>query len=91
MRIVSSKTLRTDYSTVAADAHETGEPIFVTRNGSEDLVVMSHEAYLEREKLLEERAAVLEAEAEYRLTGVSYGLEDAVSMLRAARSAQGVA
>lgn len=91
MRIVSSKTLRTDYSSVAADAHETGEPIFVTRNGAEDLVVMSHEAYLERERLLEERAAVLEAEADYRLNGVSYSLEDAAAMLRAARSAQGVA
>ena len=91
MRIVSSKTLRNDYSSVAADAHELGEPIFVTRNGSEDLVVMSHEAYLARERMLDERAAVLEAEAEYRLSGTSYSLEDAASMLHAARSAQGVA
>ncbi|WP_321972890.1 type II toxin-antitoxin system Phd/YefM family antitoxin [Paratractidigestivibacter sp.] len=91
MRIVSSKTLRNDYSAVAADAHECGEPIFVTRNGAEDLVVMSHEAFLARERMLDERAAVLEAEADYRLRGVSYGLDDAASMLRAARSAQGVA
>ncbi len=91
MRIVSSKTLRSDYASVAEDAHESGEPIFVTRNGAEDLVVMSHEAYLAREKKLEERAAVLEAEADYRLGGVSYTLDEAASMLRAARSAQGVA
>ncbi len=91
MRIVSSKTLRGDYANVAKDAHESGEPIFVTRNGAEDLVVMSHEAYLAREKMLEERAAVLEAEADYRLAGVSYTLDEAASMLRAARSAQGVA
>ncbi len=91
MRIVSSKTLRNDYSSVALNAHESGEPIFITRNGSEDLVVMSHEAYLAREKVLEERAAVLEAEADYRLNGVSFSLDEAENMLRAARSARGVA
>lgn len=63
MVIASSTSLRNDYTKVSAAAHETGEPIFITKNGESDLVVMSHEAFEAREKMLNERAAVLEAEA----------------------------
>ena len=87
MRIISSKTLRNDYSSVASEAHETGEPIFVTRNGAEDVVLMSQEAFEAREAMLDERAAILEAEAEYRQSGKSYTLSEVRSMLKAAREA----
>lgn len=63
MVIASSTSLRNDYTKVSSMAHTTGEPIFITKNGESDLVVMSHEAYEAREKMLAERAAVLEAEA----------------------------
>lgn len=91
MRIISSKTLRNDYAGVTAEAHESGEPIFVTKNGAEDVVLMSHEAYLEREAALNERAAVLEAEAEYLRTGKSYSLDEVRTMLSTARDAAVVA
>ncbi len=91
MRIISSKTLRNDYSAVAAEAHETGEAFYVTRNGAQDLVLMSQEAFEAREAMLDERAAVLEAEANYRNNGKSYSLDEAREMLRAARGAKVVA
>ncbi len=91
MRIISSKTLRNDYAGVTAEARESGEPIFVTKNGAEDIVLMSHDAYLEREAALNERAAILEAEAEYLRTGKSYSLPEVRSMLAAGRSASVVA
>ncbi len=90
MKIISSKTLRNDYTAVAAEAHASGKPLFVTRNGAADIVVMSQEAFDAREAALDERAAVLEAEGRYRDTGVSYSLDEVRSMLRAARKASGI-
>lgn len=88
MRIISSKMLRNDYANITAQAHETGEPFYVTKNGAEDIVIMSQEAFEAREKMLDERAAVLEAEAEYRRTGKSYSLDEVRTMLRAVRGAR---
>lgn len=91
MRIISSKTLRNEYSTITAEAHETGEPFYVTKNGAEDVVLMSQEAFEAREAMLDERAAILEAEAEYQQSGKNYSVDEVRSMLRAARAAQGAA
>ncbi len=90
MRIIPSKTLRNDYASVSEEAHASGEPIFVTKNGGEDLVVMSQEAYLARERMLDERAKVLEAEAALLAGGRTYSLEEAQAFF-AARKAEAVA
>lgn len=44
-RIISSTVLRNDYSEVSRSCHEEPGPVFVTRNGSGDLAVMSIETY----------------------------------------------
>ena len=62
MQIKPSTLLRNDYAAVSRLAHETGEPVFITKNGEGDLVIMSIEAFDKREKLLEHRALMLEAE-----------------------------
>jgi prevent-host-death family protein len=68
MQIKSSTSLRNDYGTISSLAHQTREPIFITKNGEGDLVVMSIEAFEEREKILKHREAVLESELS-RLSG----------------------
>ena len=68
MQIKSSTTLRNNYGDISSLAHQTQEPIFITKNGEGDLVVMSVEAYEERDKVLKHREAVLEAELT-RLSG----------------------
>jgi len=62
--------------------HARREPLFITKNGYGDLVVMSIEAY---EDLVETAAidrAIGEAEAEYAADGKLYDAKEALSSLR---------
>lgn len=68
MIIKASATLRNDYATISNLAKETKEPIYITKNGEGDLVLMSIEAFESREQVLQLRAKVLQAEQE-RLDG----------------------
>lgn len=68
MFIKASAALRNDYSSISALAKETKEPIYITKNGEGDLVLMSIDAFEKREQILQLRAKVLQAEQE-RLDG----------------------
>ena len=64
MIIKASTTLRTDYALIADLAKKTQEPIYITKNGEGDLVLMSIDAFEKREQILKLRAKVLQAEQE---------------------------
>lgn len=68
MIIKASAALRNDYTSISNMAKETKEPIYITKNGEGDLVLMSIDAFEKREQMLELRAKVLQAEQE-RLDG----------------------
>ena len=64
MLIKASAALRNEYATISALARETKEPIYITKNGEGDLVLMSIDAFEKREQMLQLRARVLQAEQE---------------------------
>ncbi|SDN78073.1 type II toxin-antitoxin system prevent-host-death family antitoxin [Acetanaerobacterium elongatum] len=65
--IKSSTDLRKYYNDISAFCHESREPVFITKNGQVDLVVMSIETYealngkLELYRLLDEGRAAVKA------------------------------
>lgn len=64
MIIKPSAALRNDYASISNLAKETNEPIYITKNGEGDMVLMSIEAFEKREQILQLRAKVLKAEEE---------------------------
>ncbi len=69
MIIKASAALRNDYASISTMAKETKEPIYITKNGEGDLVLMSIDAFEKREQILKLREKVLQAEQE-RIDGM---------------------
>ena len=62
--------------------HATQEPVFITKNGYGDLVVMSIEAYDALTQVSGTDAAIREAEEDYARTGQSYDARETFKELR---------
>ena len=89
MNIRPSAAIRQNYNEIAQLCRETGEPIYLTKNGEGELVVMDIEAFARRETALKLREKLLSIECE-RLAGAKYyspdeleqSLTDAISIAR---------
>jgi len=68
MQIKPSASIRQNYNEIAALCKSTGEPVYLTKNGEGDLVVMDIKAFNRREKMLKLREELLAVE-EGRLAG----------------------
>lgn len=69
MNIRPSAAIRQNYNEIAEMCRKTAEPVFLTKNGEGDLVVMDIETYNRREKMLKLREELLAVEEE-RAAGV---------------------
>lgn len=83
MMIKPSTSLRNDYNDIAEFCKTQNQPVFLTKNGEGDLVVMSMEAYAYREEMLNLREKLLAAEA-MRLQGCKmYSIDEVDAQLEA--------
>lgn len=81
MVIKPSTCLRNEYNAIAEICKTEKQPVFLTKNGEGDLVLMSMESYSYREEMLDLREKLLEAEA-VRLSGAkTYSLDEVNSQL----------
>ena len=71
MNIRPSAAIRQNYNEIASLCRETGEPVYLTKNGEGELVVMDIEAFDRREKMLQLREKLLGIERD-RLAGAAY-------------------
>lgn len=63
---------------------KTAEPIFLTKNGEGDLVVMDIETYNRREKMLKLREELLVVEEDKMRGSKGYSVDDVAAMMRSA-------
>lgn len=68
MTIRPSAAIRQGYNEIANLCRETSEPVYLTKNGEGDLVVMDIESFERREKMLALREKLISVE-EDRLAG----------------------
>ena len=62
--------------------HTSREPIYITKNGYGDLVVMSMEVYQDMMECLATDQAIAEAEAEFAATGEASNAHEVLTALR---------
>ena len=68
MLIKPTTALRTELGEITRICKEKSEPVFLTKNGEGELVIMSIDAYEKREAMLDLRSKLMEAEQQ-RLNG----------------------
>ncbi len=82
VKIKPSTALRNEYNEISNYCKESMEPVYLTKNGEGDLVVMSIEAYTYREEMLDLREKLLDAEMD-RINGAkSYSIDEVSERLR---------
>ena len=71
MTIKPSAAIRQNYNEISEYCKKTGEPVYLTKNGEGDLVVMDIDSFVKREKMLTLREKLLVIERD-RLNGTKY-------------------
>lgn len=83
MIIKASAAIRQNYNEISELCKKTKEPVFLTKNGEGDLVVMDIETYNQREKMLKLREELIAAEEECLHGGKLYSLDEIDEQLEA--------
>ena len=83
MTIMASADIRLKYNDVVDKCKESGQPIYLTKNGQGELVVMDIASFEKREQELRAQQLILEAFAA-RLAGEkNYSLEESKQLINA--------
>ena len=74
--------LRNNFAEISRIVHETAKPVFLTKNGYGDMVVLSMEAYENLQLESEVYFKLQEAEREAELTDKRYSSKDVLAAMR---------
>ncbi|NLJ40355.1 MAG: type II toxin-antitoxin system Phd/YefM family antitoxin [Clostridiales bacterium] len=82
MNIKPSAAIRNNYNMISELCKKSGEPVYLTKNGKGDLVVMDIETFTRRESMLRLREKLVIAE-ESRLNGKNgYSIDKVSQMMK---------
>ena len=81
MNIRPSEAIRQDYDEIANLCRETGKPVYLTKNGEGDLVVMDIENFTRREKMLKLWEQLLAVEEDRFHGGTDHTLDEVSAYL----------
>ena len=84
MNIRPSAAIRQNYNEIAELCRKTEEPVFLTKNGEGDLVVMDMETFNRREKMLKLREELLAVEEDRMRGSKGYSVEEVTAMMSSA-------
>lgn len=76
MQIRPSAAIRQNYNEVSNLCKQSQEPVYLTKNGEGDLVVMDIEAFTRREKMLELRERLLRVEEDRAAGRAGVGVDE---------------
>jgi PHD/YefM family antitoxin component YafN of YafNO toxin-antitoxin module len=85
INIRPSAAIRKNYNEISELCKATGEPVYLTKNGSGDLVVMDIESFARRESILKLRETLMKSEVDI-LKGRTYTVEETAAAMRQAIS-----
>lgn len=81
MNIRPSAAIRQNYNEIAELCRKTGEPVYLTKNGEGDLVIMDIESFARREKMLKLREELLAVEEDRAMGRTGHTLDELESFL----------
>lgn len=84
MNIRPSAAIRQNYNEIADLCRKSAEPVYLTKNGEGDLVVMDIESFTRREKMLALREELLAVEEDRVHGDAGYSISEVTTMMRRA-------
>lgn len=83
MNIKPSAAIRKNYNEISELCKRTGEPVYLTKNGKGDLVVMDVETFSRRESLIKLKEKLMQSEIDIQ-KGRTYNVEETAAAMRKA-------
>ena len=81
MKIMSSADIRQRYNDVVSQCRDSGEPVYLTKNGQGELVVMDIDSFEKREQMIRAQELVLESIAARLFGEKDYSLEESRQLI----------
>lgn len=83
INIKPSAAIRKNYNEISELCRRTGEPVYLTKNGEGDLVVMDVETFSRRESLIKLKEKLMQSEIDIQ-KGRTYSVEETAAAMRQA-------